>query len=125
MQPETRTLLEDIRQAAEHILGFAAGRNARDLETDVLLRSAVERQFEIIGEALNRLVKSDRAVAERITEHRLIIAFRNRLVHGYNDIDYEVVWQATQTSLPDMLSQVNSLIDIAVEGTAPPSQDRA
>ena len=125
MQPETLALLEDIRQAAGHILGFAAGHNARELESDVLLRSAAERQFEIIGEALNRLVKYDHAVAERITEHRLIIAFRNRLVHGYNDIDYEVVWQAIQTSLPNLLSQVNSLIDIATKGTDPPSQDRA
>ena len=122
MQPETLTLLEDIRQAGEHILGFARGRDARGLEADVLLRSAVERQFEIIGEALNRLLKCDRSVAERLPEHRLIIAFRNRLVHGYNEIDYEVVWQAIQTSLPGLLAQVSALIDEEGHGaTAPPS----
>ena len=110
MQPETVKLLEDIRQAAEHILEFAAERSAKDVESSVLLRSAIERQFEIIGEALNRLLSSDRAVAERIPDYRPIIAFRNRLAHGYNAIDYEVVWQAIQTSLPELHAHVCALI---------------
>ena len=110
MQPEALALLEDIRQAAERIFTFAAGRSAQELESDALLRSAVERQFEIVGEALNRLVRLDADTAAEIPDYRAIIAFRNRLIHGYNDIDYEVVWEATQSSLPNLLAAVIRLL---------------
>jgi uncharacterized protein with HEPN domain len=124
MRPDVLKLLEDMRQAAEHVLAFAAGRAARELETSALLRSAVERQFEIVGEALNRLVKIDRALAERIPDHRLIISFRNRLVHGYNEIDYAVVWDAIHTSLPGLLAEVNALLDEGTKGSEPTTGDQ-
>ncbi len=111
MLPEALTLLEDVRQAGGRILRFTAGRSATDLERDDLLRSAVERQFEIIGEALNRLVKIDPDTAALIPDLRVIIAFRNRLIHGYNAIDYAVVWAAIQASLPKLLATVNQLLE--------------
>jgi uncharacterized protein with HEPN domain len=110
MRPEALALLEDIRAAAERIVGFAAARSAHELETDILLRSAVERQFEIVGEAMNRLLKLDAGTATNIPDHRAIIAFRNRLIHGYNEIDYEVVWEAIQASLPNLLATVKELL---------------
>jgi len=56
------------------------------------LHAAIEREFSIVGEALNRLGKEAPAVADQIPERRQIIAFRNILVHGYDAIDDHVVW---------------------------------
>lgn len=63
-----------------------------------MLRSAVERQFEVVGEALSRLHKVDADLAERIPDYRRIIAFRN--IHGYATIRNDTVWGVVQTDLP-------------------------
>ncbi len=57
-----------------------------------MLRAAVEREFEIIGEALAQLSKLDAALVARISDYRRIIAFRNILIHGYADVDDQLVW---------------------------------
>jgi uncharacterized protein with HEPN domain len=110
MLPDALKLLEDVRIAAERILGLAANREREELERDWALRSAVERQFEIIGEAVARLAKRDPSTAEKLTDYRLIISFRNRLIHTYDNIDHEVVWQAIRVSLPQLYQQVMTLL---------------
>ena len=75
-----------------------------------MLRAAVERQFEIIGEALAQLAKLDRMVAERISEHSRVIAFRNILIHGYADVDDLLVWDIVQTKLPVLRDEVEALL---------------
>ena len=64
-----------------------AGRDFAEFDTDIMLRSAVERQFEIIGEALGTLARVDATIAARIPEFRDIVAFRNILIHGYAILD--------------------------------------
>ena len=76
-----------------------------------MLRSAVERQFEIIGEALRKLAKDDPETAGRIAEHQRIISFRNILIHGYAEIDDRLVWDILRSKLPKLLEQVESLLD--------------
>lgn len=88
---------------------FIAGKSF-DYEQDVMLRAAVERQFEIIGEALAQLAKLDRMVAERISEHSRVIAFRNILIHGYADVDDLLVWDIVQTKLPVLRREVEALL---------------
>ena len=61
---------------------MTAGRNFAEFDTDPMLRSAVERQFEIIGEALGTLARVDATIAARIPVLRDIVAFRNILIHG-------------------------------------------
>ena len=102
MRLEAKKLLEDIRQAAALIGRFVEGRCLAEYSADPLLRSAVERQFEIIGEALNRLARTDPSVAEEITHASRIIAFRNILIHGYDLVDHEVVWDVIETHLPTL-----------------------
>lgn len=110
MQLKSLKLLEDIRQAAESIRQFTSNRNLQDYVEDSLLRSGVERQFEIIGEALNRLARSDAATASRVGEYQQIIAFRNILVHGYDVVDDYVVWEAVQNKLPVLHDNVQTLL---------------
>ena len=76
-----------------------------------MLRSAVGRQFEIIGEALNQLLKIDAETASQITDHRHIIAFRNILIHGYAQIDHRLVWGVVELNIPILISEVRALLD--------------
>lgn len=110
MQLETKKHLEDMRRAAELILQFTAGRHLEDYRCDALVRSGVERQFGIIGEALIRLTRADSEVAGTIGNHRRIIAFRNVLIHGYDAIEDDVVWGIVQQQLPQLLEQVRALL---------------
>lgn len=113
MQLETLKWLEDIRLAAERLQQFATGRTARDYADDDLLRAGIERQFGIVGEALNQLRRSDVATAARITNHQQIIAFRNRLIHRYWDIRPEAVWEVVEQDLAVLVREVRALL---VEG---------
>lgn len=70
----------------------------------------MERQFEVVGEALSRLAKSDPAVADRISRVSRIISFRNVLIHGYDLVDHEVVWDVVDTHLPVLREQVEGLL---------------
>jgi uncharacterized protein with HEPN domain len=75
-----------------------------------LLQSGVERQFEIIGEALGQLAKVDQQLASQITDYRKIVSFRNVLIHGYADVDDELVWDIVETRLPVLREEIGRLI---------------
>ena len=110
MRVESAKLLEDIRRAGELIARFVDRKDLADYVNDPLLRSAVERQFEIIGEALKRLANTDPAAAAQIAHASRIISFRNILIHGYDLVDHEVVWDVLQTHLPVLRQQVRALL---------------
>jgi uncharacterized protein with HEPN domain len=110
MPPDSRKLLEDMRQAAEKILRFAGGRSAEQYSSDEQLQWSVERGFEIVGEALTQLNKIDPATAQRITDWRAIIGFRNVLIHGYSAIDNNKTWDIVQSELPVLLREVQELL---------------
>ena len=76
MRLETKKYLLDIQEAAALASEFVAGRTFQDYQTTAMLRAAVERQCEIIGEALAKLAKADEPVAARITDYRRIDASR-------------------------------------------------
>ncbi|NOU22842.1 MAG: DUF86 domain-containing protein [Methyloglobulus sp.] len=113
MQRDPRAYLWDAREAAAAILEFVAGKTFGDYARDRLLRSAVERQFEIIGEALNQLCKIEPQWADRIPDVPQIVAFRNLLIHGYASVNDLTVWRTIEESLPALYETVTSLLDEA------------
>lgn len=110
MRRDPRKYLWDARRAADLILEFTAGADRARYRDDLLLRSAVERQFEIIGEALHQLSRHDRELARLIPELPHIVAFRNRLIHGYSVIDHDVVWNTANTDLPALRERLDELL---------------
>lgn len=109
-QREVLKYLWDVAEACQLIVGFAKDKTFGDYVSDVMLRSAVERQFEIIGEALSQALRLDHALAQRITDARKIIAFRNRLIHGYATVAHDIVWQVVETDVPVLRQEVDALL---------------
>ena len=73
-------------------------------------RSGVERQFGIIGEALNQMTRLEPALTAPITDYRRIVSFRNRLIHGYADISDNIVWGILESNLPRLRQEVAALL---------------
>lgn len=109
-QHDVRAYLFDIAQACTLLHQFTTGKTFTDYTTDPLLRSAVERQFEIIGEALNQALHLNPHLADRISDTRRIIAFRNRLIHAYSSIADAVVWGVLEANLPTLHRKVDALL---------------
>jgi uncharacterized protein with HEPN domain len=109
-QRDPRAFLWDVTEAASAIGGFITGVDAQAYARSALVNAAVERKFEIIGEALNQLSKLDPALAARIPELSKIVAFRNQLIHSYAAVDNHVVWNIAQKSLPGLMAVVNALL---------------
>lgn len=115
MQPDALALLWDARRASARILEFVDDRSWDDYQRDVLLRSAVERQFQIVGEALNRLGKTDPDLAGQVPDLRRIVAFRNVLVHAYAQIDDSLVWEVATQRIPGLVSVLDGLLGDAAD----------
>ena len=107
---EARKYLYDIREACELIMEFAEGKTLEDYTSDPMLRSAVERQFEIIGEALSQMTRLDTDLTASITDYRRIVSFRNRLIHGYANISDNIVWGILESNLPRLREEVAALL---------------
>lgn len=110
MPPEVRRYLNDILNAASLLNEFTAGKTLAEYVGSPLLRSATERQFGIIGEAVSKLANFDEAIASRITEYRQIIAFRNLLIHQYRSVENSAVWTILHDKLPILVLDVEALV---------------
>ncbi len=92
--------LWDILEAAALLDEFIGDKTLEEYVEDTFLRSAVERQLQIVGEALAQLSRRDPDTAKLIPELPRVVALRTILVHRYADIDNELVWGILKTSLP-------------------------
>lgn len=110
MQPEPAKRLIDALRAARRIREFTAGVDRKEFVSSELVRAAVERQFEIVSEALGRASELDPDVGTRLPELRRIVGLRNRLIHGYDDVDDEIVWDIVQTKIAPLESQLEQLL---------------
>lgn len=110
MRLEAKKRLYDVLRAAAILVEFTAGKSLDDYERDIMLRSAVERQFTIIGEAMAQLARFDQDVAARLSEYPRIIGFRNVLIHEYADINDILVWGMLEADLPKLIAEVRALL---------------
>ena len=109
-RPDPRTFLFDMQKACELIVEFTSGMTFPDYAADPKTRSAVERQLEIIGEALGQMLKAFPEMDEQFPEAPDIISFRNRLIHGYASVSNSVVWGIVEGDLPDLKTKVDSFL---------------
>lgn len=111
MLAEVGKLIWDARQAADRIDRFTSGKSFADYSADEQLRSACERQFEIIGEALNQLARIDPAAASTIPDFQRIVGFRNVLIHGYATVDDRLVWGVIEANLQPLRATLARFLD--------------
>ncbi len=109
-EPDAAKYLWDARRAAERITRFSHGRSFEGYLGDEMLRAAVERQFEIIGEAFSGLRRVAPTIASMVPELSRIIAFRNLLIHGYATVDDRLVWGVVERDLPSLLAILKQLL---------------
>ena len=108
--PDAAKYLWDARRATERIARFTADRTFDDYLADDMLRAAVERQFEIIGEALGGLRRADAALAAVIPDLSRIVALRNVLIHGYATVDDRLVWGVVERDLSALLTMLTRML---------------
>lgn len=116
MRPDTLGLLVDIRDAARFIADDTADATLEEFLQDRRMRQLVERNFTIIGEAINRLRRRDPDVATQISEIQQIVGMRNVVIHGYDVVNYSTVWRTIHETLPLPRVQIEALL---------PEEDRA
>ena len=90
---------------------FAANADFERFDRDDMLRSAVERQLEILGEALAQLAKLAPDLAARLPDARRAIDFRNLLIHGYAIVNRQRVWAVVQNDLPKMTTAIETMLN--------------
>ncbi len=110
MRRDPRAYLWDIQQGCANVQSFLLNISLSEYQGSLLLRSAVERQLQNIGEALAQLAKLDPGLAARVPDYRPLIGFRNVLVHGYATLNHDEVWRAIAESLPPLQQAVNLLL---------------
>ena len=106
----TLKLLEDIRSTAEALVERSAPRTFADLLASLEFRFFVERSFEVVGEAARRLRDEDSDTFARLSDGAKVVGTRNVIVHGYDEIKYDLLWESIKGSAPLLLVEVEALM---------------
>ena len=109
MELEIKTWLQDIDRSIEEIYSFLPSkRNFFEFKNDLKTKKAIERNLEIIGEALNRVLKERPDI--KISDSRKIVDTRNRIIHGYDSVTEDVIWLIVIKYLPILKVEVQKLL---------------
>ena len=111
MNEKVLKCLYDIKFAIEEIDSFFVGRDRRfeEYSTDIILKRAIERDLEIIGEAMSRILKENPEID--IDNARRIIGLRNQIIHGYDTVSDENIWGIVMIHLPKLQKEVDSFFE--------------
>jgi len=110
MKDEIKKLLFDIKIAVNSIFEYLGDK--RDFfvySENKMLQRAIEREFEIIGEAMNKIIKMEPTIP--VTHARRIIDLRNLVIHSYDRVDHAIIWGIICCDLPELSSEINQLLD--------------
>lgn len=106
----------DVQKALQHMLeharesiALAKGRKRKDLEQDRVFNLAQARLLEIVGEAANRVPVEFQMEHDEI-EWSQIVSLRNRLIHGYDSLDFDIMWSIIRTDLPDLVKKLEKIV---------------
>jgi uncharacterized protein with HEPN domain len=111
MLPKSEKLCLDILTAIDEIQDFLAEASLASFTQSRLQQVAIERELEIIGEALNRLERADASLFDQIENGRKIIGMRNVLAHGYDVIDYRILWSTARCDVEPLKNQIQALLN--------------
>lgn len=106
-QADDATRLAHMRDAASKVIDFSQGKPREALDTDEILCLALVRLLEIVGEAANRVSEATRKQHPEIPWPQ-IVGMRNRLIHGYDVIDLDILWQTIEHDVPKLLQALNT-----------------
>ncbi|NJL27446.1 MAG: DUF86 domain-containing protein [Thermoanaerobaculia bacterium] len=99
-------MLDHAREAVE----LMRGKSRQNLDEDRLLQLSVVRLVEIVGEAAGRVTEPTQALYSHIPWSE-IIGTRHRLIHGYDFVDYDILWQTIQEDLPVLIRQLEQILE--------------
>ncbi|MDZ7626600.1 MAG: HepT-like ribonuclease domain-containing protein [Ignavibacteriaceae bacterium] len=109
MEIEVKAGLTDIKQAIEEIKEFLPDKkDFLKFQNDIKTKKAIERNIEIIGEAVNRLLKIKPEI--KITSARKIVDTRNRIIHGYDSVSADIIWAIVIKELPELEKEIDALL---------------
>lgn len=109
MSPDDRWRICHMIEASEQALAFVAGRERADLDRDAMLRFALTRAVEIVGEAAGQVSDAGRSELARVPWPQ-IVGMRNRLIHAYFDINRDILWDTVQLALPPLVAQLKPAV---------------
>ncbi len=109
MDIEIKTWLYDILKAIGEINSFLEGVDYSTFQTDIKTRRAVERNIEIIGEAMNRILIKDESI--QLSNSRKIVDTRNRIIHGYDTVSDNIIWNVINEYLVVLKQEISKLLD--------------
>ncbi len=115
MDSYVRDLLSDIVRSIDEINEFSDGLTIEDFKqylSNKMMRRAIERDLIIIGEAMHDIVKVDHTRVMRIKNSRRVVELRNDVVHSYDDLANEKIWQFIWTELPYLRKEVSHILDL-------------
>ena len=109
MQPHDDNRLRHMLDSAEDAVDFAAGKSRKDFDDNRQLLLAIIKSIEIIGEAAAKISEARKVKNDNIP-WKDIIGMRNKLSHGYFDVNLDIVWQTVKTDLPELIKALKEII---------------
>lgn len=104
--------LFDIKIAVEEINGYFDNKPSdfAEYQKNLMLKRAVERNLEIIGEAISRIIKKDESFIKNISDAKAIIGLRNQVIHAYDRVSDQIIWSVLLNHLPNLKTEIDNLI---------------